>query len=387
MKILLITGRYLPIFNKNNEGAIEKLERIYLEYNESTQDKFVVYSPKIAKDDFDSKKLKNVEFRIIDQASIRYKIIKLFFAIKKRLNHSSNNENYIRAIAKDINNKDEQNAYDLIIFENGEQDIPIFKKLTKTKTKTVLHLHNDYINKDIKESAAIIDSCNEIWAVSNFISNRIAEVKATNVKTIPNTIDNRQAFTNTKNIEKLSRKYESDKNRIYIYVGRLLESKGILQLIDAFNSVNKEDTNAKLLIIGKTEAGISGYKLLAKLKRAEKQNTNINLVGYIRPGELIEYQEIADCQIIPSMCNEAFGLVILEAMRANLPVIASRIGGIPEIGKNAIQYVDPQNLTTGLIEKMKHIKKNQKIDYAHILKEYSTKKYVQRMHTAIHGEK
>ena len=71
MNILLISPRYYPIFNKENRGAIEKLEQIYLKYNENTGDRFTVYSPKIAKDDYDHPNLNRSVFRIIDKTSFK----------------------------------------------------------------------------------------------------------------------------------------------------------------------------------------------------------------------------------------------------------------------------------------------------------------------------
>ena len=148
MKILLIAPRYMPIFNKEKKGAVEKLIKIYLYHNESVGDSITVYSPKVAKDDYDGPFLKHVTFRNIDQTTNKYKVLRIIYGFKKRCLRLLNNECYIRTIAKDIVRRNEQNNYDLIIFENGEQDIPIFKQITKTRKRIVLHLHNDYIYLD-----------------------------------------------------------------------------------------------------------------------------------------------------------------------------------------------------------------------------------------------
>lgn len=388
MNILLITSRYLPIFNKNNEGAIEKLERIYLEYNEKTKDHFTVYSPKIAADNFDNKKLNNTIFRPIDQTTLKYKIAKYFYAIKKRLIGEISSEAYIRAVTKDLKKRGELDSYDLILFENGEQDIPVFKKLTKTKTRIALHLHNDYINKETKNSQAIIESCDEIWTVSDFVANRINEVKKTKTITISNTIDFKNITKNEDLIKKLQKQFDSENNIIFIYIGRFLKSKGILQLLKAFDAHNKVFPNSKLLLLGKTEKNFAGKKLQKILDGYTQENKNIIPVGFIEPTNVINYQSIADCQIIPSICNEAFGLVILEAMAANLKIIATKIGGIPEIGKETIAYVDKKDMEEELLTQMSKITKEKLPQnyYMNILKKHTTEKFVNNIYAAIHNK-
>ena len=138
--ILLVHNRCLPIYNKHNRGAIEKLERIYFEYNEHKNDSIMVYSPKIAKDNFDVKKLKNTHFRNIDLTTVRSKIMRFYYAIKRRVLGRNCNEFYIREVIKDIKKRGEENKYDLIIFENEEDSIVLFRKKTKTNTHIVLHL-------------------------------------------------------------------------------------------------------------------------------------------------------------------------------------------------------------------------------------------------------
>ena len=130
MNILLISPQFYPIFNKKSMGAIEKLERIYIKYNENTKDNIVVYSPKTSSDDYDRQAFRKTTFRIIDQTTLKYKVRKAFYAAKRRIVRGLNNETYIRTIADDIVKRNEQNKYDIIIFENGEQDIPIFRKKT-----------------------------------------------------------------------------------------------------------------------------------------------------------------------------------------------------------------------------------------------------------------
>lgn len=387
MNILLISSRYYPVFNKDNRGAIEKLVRIYLKYNENTDDHFTIYSPKIAADNFDNPELKNSEFRIVDKTTVRYKVAQYYHALKRRILRRPNSELYIKIIARDIIRRGEQNKYDLIIFENGEQDIPVFKRITKTNTRIALHLHNDYLNQDTKNSKIIMDSVDEVWAVSGFIARRVDKIKRNKTLVIANAIDFEGAKTDEKLIKRLARKYDVEKNKVFIFVGRILRVKGILQLVEAFDKYNIDEPNSKLLIVGSTENGFEGIMLRRALKKACMENCNIIHLGYLRPDELVNYEAISDCQIIPSMWEEAFGLVVLEAMYANLKIIASRSGGIPEVGGDRITYVNREQIVTELIDSMKKIKKDDKLPdryYGKQLKKYTIKKYCQNFYGAIH---
>ena len=392
MKILLISPRYLPIFNKDERGAIEKLERIYLRFNERTNDHFTVYSPKIASNDYDNPKLINSNFRNIDETTVRYKMAKYYHALKRRILRRPNSELYIRIIAKDILRRREQNEYDLIIFENGEQDIPIFKKITKTKTRIALHLHNDYINKETKNGEAILNSVNEVWVVSGFLAKQIRSIKQTKIIIVPNAIDTGEiAKSNADKTKSLARKYRTNDNKIFLFVGRILKVKGILQLLEAFDKYNTTDEpQSKLLVIGPTEHNLEGVTLKRILGKYCARNSNIQYLGYLRPNEVTNHEAIADCQIIPSMWEEAFGLVILEAMASNLKIIASKSGGIPEIGKNKISYVNRDNIVEELISSMKRINKQEELPpeyYKDILDEYTIDNFNKNIYKAIHENK
>lgn len=387
MNVLLVSPRYYPVFNKGNHGAIEKLEQIYLKYNEGTSDSFTVYSPKTALDNYDDPGLKNTNFRRIDLTTINYRIIKKLYAIKRILLKKKDNELYIRTITKDIIKREEQNKYDLIIFENGEQDIPIFKKATNTNSPIVLHLHNNYINEKVKGSEEIIDSVNEFWVVSNFLAKQINNVKKTKILTIPNTIDIETFKHDTNRTKKISKQLDSDNNIIFIFVGRILESKGILQLLEAFDQYNSKEQNSKLLIAGTTENNSKGKKLKNRIEEYCLKNKNIQWLGYVEPVDLINYEAVADCQVIPSMCEEAFGLVVLEAMNANLKIIASNVGGIPEVGGDRIIYVNRDNIVNDLIKSMEKIDKTKKLPsnyYRDLLAKYTVETYCQNIYSAIH---
>ena len=122
--------------------------------------------------------------------------------------------------------------------------------------------------------------------------------------------------------------FHQNEKKVILFVGRLVEIKGIKYLIDAMRSVD-----AILVIVGKGP-------LEKDLKeQAMEQGQKIQFLGPKTHAELREIYASADIFAAPSItagdgAQEGFGLVILEAMASGLPVVASKSGGIVEIVKD-----------------------------------------------------
>lgn len=106
---------------------------------------------------------------------------------------------------------------------------------------------------------------------------------------------------------------------IFGYVGALNSKKGVDLLLENFS----QNTSIELLLFGK---GKQDY--VNKLKNVSQQFPNIKYMGYETPENI--FQKI-DILIVPSIINEAFGRVIVEAYSFGIPVIGSNKGGIPEL--------------------------------------------------------
>jgi glycosyltransferase involved in cell wall biosynthesis len=127
------------------------------------------------------------------------------------------------------------------------------------------------------------------------------------------------------------------------YIGTLSEVKGVEWLIKEFLSIN---INATLVIAGRGEDNYEEY-----LKRIGN-NENISFLGYIGPDEF--YPNI-DVLVIPSVWPDTFPGVAYEAGAYHIPVIASEIGGLPEIIKNGVNGLlcdpnQPNSLGEALIK-------------------------------------
>lgn len=106
----------------------------------------------------------------------------------------------------------------------------------------------------------------------------------------------------------------------FLFVGRLEKIKGLQDVIPAFAGSD----GPRLVIIGSGD-----YE--AELKRQAADMPRVEFAGRMAPNELTRYYEGALALVAPSVCYETFGIILIEAFRKSVPVIARRIGPFPEI--------------------------------------------------------
>jgi glycosyltransferase involved in cell wall biosynthesis len=119
---------------------------------------------------------------------------------------------------------------------------------------------------------------------------------------------------------KLRKKFNLNNEFIMLFVGRLVEEKGIKILINAYKNIKG---NQLLIIAG--DGPLKNY-----IMKVVQQNKRIRFVGRLGGQELANYYALSDLLIVPSIHDEGFGRVILEALAAGTPVLGSNRGSIPE---------------------------------------------------------
>lgn len=134
--------------------------------------------------------------------------------------------------------------------------------------------------------------------------------------------------------EKKNRK--ENKNIKFLFLGRLEKEKGINFLMDSF--LNVENKDIELIIAGD---GTKKNEVLENCKR----DYRIKYVGFLDEIEKQKMLKECDILIIPSLWAEPFGRVIIEGYKYAMPVIGTRVGGIPEviINESTGKLVEPNN--------------------------------------------
>ncbi len=134
-----------------------------------------------------------------------------------------------------------------------------------------------------------------------------------------------------------------------LYLGRLEKEKGIDRFCQAFDIASKSNSDLRLNI-----AGIGGLE--SQLRARYENNPTIKFLGFIHGENKIKTIKECNYLVVPSVCQEAFGISVVEAFAFGKPVIASRIGGLSEIvnhNENGI-LIDPED-ETGWVDTLIHL--------------------------------
>jgi phosphatidylinositol alpha-mannosyltransferase len=132
----------------------------------------------------------------------------------------------------------------------------------------------------------------------------------------------------------------SDQRHV-LYVGRLEPRKGVEHLVQAMATVQRADRSPRLVIVGD---GPDRDGLEAAARRAGIAAT---FAGRVPDDALPGYYRAADVVCAPALGDESFGLVLLEAMAAGRPLVATRIAGYAELleGRDLARLVDAGDAT------------------------------------------
>ncbi len=137
---------------------------------------------------------------------------------------------------------------------------------------------------------------------------------------IPNGIDfNRFAAPDIPPIERFN-----DGRPNILFVGRLDKRKGFRHLIRAFPYIKQEIPDARLIVVGAFDDDEKAPFI--RYVRAHRLR-GVHFVGFVSRQDLPRYYRTADLFCAPSTGFESFGIVLLEAMAAGLPIVASDIAG------------------------------------------------------------
>ncbi len=178
--------------------------------------------------------------------------------------------------------------------------------------------HRSFIHKKILTYT--INKADYLTATSQMLAEETRKYLKKNKKiyTIPFGVD----------LELFKPEKRKPKKNVTIGVVKSLEKKyGIEYLIRAFALVSKKVSNSELLIIGKG----SKEPRLKKLAHDLGIGNNAHFLGFVENKKIPKYLNQMDIFVVPSLLNESFGVAAVEAAACELPVIASNIGGLPEV--------------------------------------------------------
>lgn len=226
---------------------------------------------------------------------------------------------------------------------------------------TVMQFHNNPLDRP--DHAEFVRLAPQYWAqvgksaaqiaVSDFVKRRLHLVhQAAGPGALPETVITNHSGVDPKGLGDDAARGERMRIRqdlglketdvLFLFAGAVRPEKGVDYLARAFARLSDECADACLAVAGGSRLWIeSGWLHGSPLEVTEQQvRTMLQpaiargrafMLGIVSPGDIGAYYAAADVLVLPSMFQETFGLVVLEAFSAGLPVIAFRSGGVPEL--------------------------------------------------------
>ena len=207
-------------------------------------------------------------------------------------------------------------------------NIPIVTTIHATEAGRNSGIHDEqqrYINDT--EWMLTYESA-EVIVNSNYMKNdlqRLFGLPYEKINVVPNGV-NLTLFNGVERDYNFRRKYAMDNEKIILFMGRLVYEKGIQHLIDAMPKILEKYNDSKLVICGKGGM-IEELKMQVE---AMGISNKVYFAGYLHGKDVQRMYKAADVAVFPST-YEPFGIVALEAMLSEIPVVASDIGGLNEI--------------------------------------------------------
>lgn len=239
------------------------------------------------------------------------------------------------SISSQINGLDVIHAHDWLVAYAGRSvakifEVPLVTTIHATEHGRNLGLHNRMqleIN-EIEKNLAL--EAERVIVCSRYMQNEISSLfglRPEAISIIPNGVDP-MLFTALPErpatpIDRLARNV--------FFIGRLVPEKGVRQLINCFPAVLKEVPEARLVIGGQGPEENYLNKLVEKLDLAQ----DVQFTGFLRDKERNYVYHEANIAVFPSL-YEPFGIVALEAMATNTPVIVSDVGGLADIVEHGV---------------------------------------------------
>ncbi len=137
-------------------------------------------------------------------------------------------------------------------------------------------------------------------------------------------------------IEKVKKKYNI-KKKYFIFTGTLEPKKNVVRIGKAFINIKKKYNDICLVF-----AGAKGWNV-DELYEIAKDEKDIIFTGFVPDEDLVPLVKGAFCSLFPSI-YEGFGLPVLDAFNAGIPLITSNTSSIPEIAGDAAILIDPLSI-------------------------------------------
>lgn len=193
------------------------------------------------------------------------------------------------------------------------------------KRKMVLHIHGGDFdsfywekcsNRQRRWVTEILNSVDVIIALGEIWESRISRYCSSEVRVVNNSVE----------VEEVNLYNPTSRN--VLFLGRLEKEKGVVDLIEAAEIVIKEQEDIKFILAGNGNLGEVEKTILDK-----GIENNFMLLGWVDSSRVRELLKNSMIFVLPSY-DEGMPMSILEAMSFGVPIVSTKVGGIPEMIKD-----------------------------------------------------
>ncbi|MBG0781107.1 MAG: glycosyltransferase family 4 protein [Bacteroidales bacterium] len=199
----------------------------------------------------------------------------------------------------------------------------------------VVHMHatefdrsGENINSDVYAiEKRGMEAADRVITVSNLTRRIVIErygIDPSKVVTVHNAVDPKE--------KELSDAEKQIKEKVVTFLGRITFQKGPEYFVEAANKILKRDNNVRFVMAGTGDLLHRMVMRVAQLRIGHK----FHFTGFLKGDDVDQMFAMTDVFVMPSI-SEPFGIVPLEAMRSNVPVVISKQSGVSEILKHAIK--------------------------------------------------
>lgn len=187
--------------------------------------------------------------------------------------------------------------------------------------------------------------CKHIIAISAHIERRIKQVSTAELYRIPNAVD--PSF-----YQGTGESSDGGQGTV-LYCGMFEPRKGLLDLLEALRRLRADGVPARLLVGGRPTDSVYWDRCRAFIR--EHLAGDVEMLGWLSPADLMTNLQRATCVALPSYA-ENLPMVMAEAMATGTPVVAYKVGGIPEYVRNGVSgFTVPPGDTEGLTARLRDL--------------------------------
>lgn len=208
------------------------------------------------------------------------------------------------------------------------KDVPIILLCKIANVHVIFHFHGIGIKEELEKPfreylyKVVLNNSSIIHLSEGLIKREFNDIdlRGVNYFPVPNGVSNTIRTSNGQ---------KNGNNKTLLFLSNLISTKGIWVLIESFSLVLKKHPNAILKIVGEATNKDIEKDLQERINQLEIEK-NVKILGPKFGTEKDQIFQSSDVFIHPTL-RDAFPLVILEAMRAGIPVVSTNVGAISEI--------------------------------------------------------